>query len=84
MFLGAARGDRKRPTRDDYEHEAAMTLATRVAEGRPPPDVWRQAEARRSQDAHPRGWYTPVEPSARDRLGHPLVLRRVRIPVATD
>ena len=62
MFSGFGKADRKRPTGEHYEQEAAMLLQRRIAEGRPPPDVWRKAEEWRAKHAKPAGWYLLATP----------------------
>lgn len=90
MFLGFGKAERKRPTREHYQQEAALLLASRIAEGRPPPEVWRKAEEWRVKRARPAGWYlagtrdpssewTPRQPAT---IGLPFVLRLVRLPLA--
>lgn len=40
-------------------------LERRIAEGRPPPDVWRKADERRAkhaETAHAAGWYVSATP----------------------
>lgn len=64
MFLGDGGVQRKRPTREHYEHEAALILERRIAEGRPPPEVWKKAEESRAKSGHASGWYTPATPDA--------------------
>lgn len=59
MILGFG-GHNRRPSREELEQEAAATIAERVASGRPPPEVWRKADAWRA--AHPTAgpsWYLP-------------------------
>jgi hypothetical protein len=56
-------GRTKRPTREELEQDAADVIATVVASGRPPPEVWQQAEEWRA--AHPLdddAWYKPEPP----------------------
>ena len=62
MFFGFGKAGRKRPTSEPYEWEAALLLGRRIAEGRPPPDVWRKAEEGRARRAQPAGWYVPAAP----------------------
>ena len=62
MFSGFGKADRKRSTGEQYEHEAALLLQRRIAEGRPPPDVWRKAEEWRANHAKPSGWYVLATP----------------------
>ena len=64
MFSGSGKADRKRSTGGHYEQEAALLLQRRIAEGRPPPDVWRKAEEGRAKRAQPAGWYLPAESQA--------------------
>jgi hypothetical protein len=74
VFFGFGRADRKRPTRERYEEEAALLLASRIAEGRPPPEVWRKAEEWRAKHAQANGWYlsaTP-EPGPESEAGRPV------------
>ena len=84
MFLGFRKAQRKRPTRDHYEREAALLLESRIAEGRPPPDVWRKAEEWRAKHGHPAGWYgsaTPTRRSEPDAGRQPPSERTPRQPV---
>ncbi len=89
MFRRSEKLHKERPTREHYERESALILEQRIAEGRPPPDVWRKAAEWRAKKGHPAGWYTSepapaASPSAARRVvvptGEPLVLRVVRIP----
>lgn len=59
MIFGLG-GNNGRPTREQLEQEAATIIAERVAQGRPPPEVWRKAEEWRAANP-PTGtsWYTP-------------------------
>lgn len=63
--------------------EAAEILAARIAEGRPPPEVWAAAARRQARRrALGGGWYTPAPPPPLAEAQHrPLVLRVVRLPV---
>ncbi|HEX2041414.1 MAG TPA: hypothetical protein VHF24_02150 [Acidimicrobiales bacterium] len=67
-----------REARAQREREAAQVLAARIAEGRPPDEVWVAAalrEAQRGQAAG--GWYTSTTPAPPRHA--PLVLRVVRL-----
>ncbi len=89
MFRRTEKLHKERRTREDYEREAALILERRIAEGRPPPEVWRKAAEWRAKKGHPAGWYTadsapaaarPEAPRAVVPLAEPLVLRVVRYP----
>ncbi len=80
MFFGFGRAHRTRPTREHYEEEAAVLLASRIAEGRPPPEVWRKAEEWRAKRTQPDGWYlsTPAKPGREPAAGGPFESRPTR------
>lgn len=83
-------GRRRRPTREQLEQEAADVIAKLVAEGRPPPEVWRKADDWRAANP-PSGtsWYAPDDPAAAHPASPPvpvvsakLIPRAVRLPSA--
>lgn len=89
MFRRTEKLHKEGRTREDYERDAALILEQRIAEGRPPPDVWRKAAEWRAKKGHPAGWYTagsapaasrPDAPRAVVPMAEPLVLRVVRYP----
>lgn len=67
-----------REARAQREREAAEVLAARIAEGRPPDEVWVAAALREAQrGATAGGWYTSTTPAPRPLA--PLALRVVRL-----
>jgi len=91
-------GPRRRSRRDTalaaLEQEAAEAIDRRIADGRPPPDVWRAAAERRAAKGLPAGaWYgstdpVPIGPSSVQprpdpaTVGRELILRSVRLPLS--
>jgi hypothetical protein len=76
-----ARRRRRAAARSALEREAAETIEARIAEGRPPPEVWRAGAWRRAE----RGlggatWYPQPAPARRSPVTEPFVLLSVRIP----
>jgi hypothetical protein len=64
--------------REQREREAAWILATRIAEGRPPEEVWIAAAQRQAQRGHiAGGWYASATPAPPRQ--EPLTLRVVRL-----
>lgn len=61
MIFGFGKVPGERLTRAHHELEAARVLEQRIAEGRPPPDVWWKAEEWRAKHGQAgRRWYTPA------------------------
>lgn len=91
LFRYTGKLHKERPTRQDFEREAALILERRIAEGRPPPEVWRKAAEWRARKGRAAGWYTPEpgRPASRSEqprlvpTGEPFVLRVVRFPAPT-
>ena len=83
MTCGARSGKARTTIPDRLACEAAEILAARIAEGRPPPEVWAAAARRRAQRGPLRGtWYAPAPPPpTADPRYRPVVLRVVRLPV---
>lgn len=79
MVTRGTRRERAGTARQEQrEREAAAVLAARIAEGRPPADVWTAAawrEALRGPVSD--GWYTSATPAPPAHV--PLVLRVVRL-----
>ncbi len=93
VFRRSGKLEGKRRTREDYEREAALILAERIAEGRPPPDVWRKAAETQAKKGQSVGGYAPDGAGAHlgshtrrvpepVPVGEPLVLRVVRLPAS--
>lgn len=58
------------------QREAAEIIDLRIADGRPPPDVWRPAAARQAEKGLPAdAWYQPADapaPARQHPVPHPL------------
>jgi hypothetical protein len=86
------RANNRTARQEALEHEAAELIAARIAEGRPPPEVWAAAARKQARRGPVKGgWYTPTPPfppapvaTAQPTEHAPLVLRAVRLPVASS
>ncbi len=83
MTRGAGTEKERTTIPDGLALEAAEVLADRIAEGRPPPEVWAAAARRQAERGRvPGSWYSPAPPPPTGERQHvPLVLRVVRLPV---
>jgi|GEM_PF-4098087 len=92
--MGPRRQSRRDTALASLEQEAAEAIEARIADGRPPPDVWRAAAKRRAARGLPAGaWYgstdpAPIGPPAVQpgpdpaTVGRALILRSVRLPLS--
>jgi len=78
----------------ELHRDAAEVIDSRIADGRPPPEVWRAAAARQAAKGLPAdAWYRPAgdpphprqpnppTPGPAPTVGRDLVLRVVQLPV---
>ncbi len=89
--MGPGRRTRRAAARDALEQEAAEIIEARIADGRPPPEVWRAAAERQAaKDGSADAWYSFAEgPESEQQdvevaptVGRDLALRVVRLPLA--
>ncbi len=91
--VGLGRRDKREAERVALEREAAEIIEVRIADGRPPPEVFKAAALRRAAKGLPSdAWYRPddapepVRPTPAPRrlapvAGADLVLRVVKLPL---
>ncbi len=92
--MGLGRRNKRAAARAALELEAAEIIDVRIADGRPPPEVFRAAAVRQAAKGLPAdAWYRPADAPARgpapvpdDRpfapaVGADLVLRVVQMPL---
>ena len=93
--MGLRRQRKREAAWTAVEHEADAIIGARIAEGRPPPKVWKDAAERHTAKGLSAGaWYLPTarasEPPRRSastrrpppEIGDNLVLHEVRLPLA--
>lgn len=95
VTVGLGRRTKREAAELALKREAAEIIDRRIADGRPPPEVWRAAAARQAKRGLPAdAWYRPADAPAPDRrvaapragglaptVGSDLVLRVVQLPL---